>query len=353
MKRLFAGNCALGEGAIQAGCDAYFGYPITPQNEVSEYLSQRLPDEGRVFLQSESELAAISMVMGAAVTGARVMTSSSSPGISLMQEGISYMAACELQAVIVNVQRAGPGLGGIGPAQSDYFQSVKGGGHGDYRLCVLAPCSVQEMFDFVFLAFDLAFKYRNPTLILSDATLGQMMEPLEIRPPEHLRIPGVSYASDAWALTGARGRPGRFIRSLMLDTQLLEAHNEHMQAKYRRMLAEDVRFASYAVEDAECVCVAFGCTARVCRDAVDALRKRGVKAGLLQPVTLWPFPAVEIRRLAQRVRKLLVVELNCGQMVEDVRLAAGDACPVAFYGRSGGNVITVDEVIAAVEKAAA
>jgi 2-oxoglutarate/2-oxoacid ferredoxin oxidoreductase subunit alpha len=350
MKQLMQGNCALGEGAVQAGCDAYFGYPITPQNEVSEYLSRRMVEESRVFVQSESELAAISMVMGAATTGARAMTSSSSPGVSLMQEGISYLAGCELPAVIANIVRGGPGLGGIGAAQSDYFQSVKGGGHGDYRMCVLAPSSVQETFDCTFLAFDLAFKYHNPVLILSDGLLGQMMEPIDIRPPAHLRAPGVSFDKEPWALTGAKNRPGRHIKSLYIDCDLLEKHNEKLQEKFRRMAAEEVRYETYHTEDAHYLFVAFGVCARICRDAVDLLRKKGVKCGVLRPISLWPFPSQWLRDRAPQLKNILTVELNYGQMVEDVRLAVAERCPVSFFGRAGGCVMSAEDVAEAAAK---
>ena len=349
MKLLYSGNWALCEGAIHAGCDAYFGYPITPQNEVPQYMSVRMPEEGRVFLQSESELAAISMVMGAAATGKRVMTSSSSPGISLMQEGISYMCGCELPAVIVNVVRGGPGLGSIGPAQSDYFQAVRGGGHGDYNMCVLAPTSVQETFDLAFMAFDLAFKYRNPVMILTDGLLGQMMEPLEIRKPDYVTVRDVPDDAADWALTGAVGRPGRHHKSLLIDVEKLERHNRRLQEKFLRMQAE-CRFETILTEDAEFLFVAYGISMRACREAVKRLREKGMKVGLLRPITLWPFPEQWLREHAARFTKILCVELSCGQMVMDVRLAVEGRCPVSFYGRSGGVVMTVDELVAAAEK---
>jgi 2-oxoglutarate ferredoxin oxidoreductase subunit alpha len=341
-----SGNWALAEGAIQAGCDAYFGYPITPQNEVSEYMARRMPEADRVFLQSESELAAISMLMGAAATGKRVMTSSSSPGISLMQEGISYMCGCELPCVIANIVRGGPGLGNIGPSQCDYFQAVKGGGHGDYHLCVIAPASVQETFDFVFLAFDIAFAYRNPVLILSDGLTGQMMEPLEIREPVHLRRERDVPDPAAWALDGADTRPARFIKSLYLGDGVLEAHNRKLQANYQRLAAAEVRYDTYCADDADYVFVAYGICARICREAVDRLRADGVKVGLFRPVTLWPFPSTWLYEAAPSLRTIMAVELSCGQMVEDVRLAVEGRCPVAFYGRTGGELMTVEDVIA-------
>jgi len=345
-----AGNHALAEGAVHAGCEAYFGYPITPQNEVPEYMSARMAEEGRVFLQSESELAAISMVMGAAATGKRVMTSSSSPGVSLMQEGISYMCGCELPAVLANIVRGGPGLGNIAPAQSDYFQSVKGGGHGDYRLLVIAPSSVQEMYDFVFWAFDLAFKYRNPALILSDGLIGQMMEPVTFRVPDAPRARDVSFDCSAWALTGAQGRAPRSIKSLYLGDGVLEAHNQKLQQKYARAVAEDVRYEEVETADAELVFVAYGICARVCRETVARLRAQGIKAGLLRPLTLWPFPSAWLAAHAPRLAHIMAVELSCGQMVEDVRLAVNNACPVSLYSRTGGGVMTCEELANAVQQ---
>ncbi|MCX7847802.1 MAG: 3-methyl-2-oxobutanoate dehydrogenase subunit VorB [bacterium] len=345
-QKLMAGNHALAEGAIQAGCDAYFGYPITPQNEIPEYMAARMPEEGRVFVQSESELAAISMVMGAAVTGKRAMTTSSSPGISLMQEGISYLCGCELPAVIANVVRGGPGLGNIAAAQSDYFQAVKGGGHGDYHLFVLAPASVQEMFDFAFWAFDLAFKYRNPVMILTDGLIGQMMEPLTIREPSWPRATPVSFDARDWALTGAAGRPPRSFKSLFLGDGVLEAHNAKLQAKYARAAATEVRYETVATEDAQLLLVAYGIMARVCRETVDRLRARGIKAGLLRPLTLWPFPTAWLAAHAAQFAHILVVELSCGQMVEDVQLAVQARTPVSFYGRAGGGIVTCQELTA-------
>jgi len=350
MKQLISGNWALCEGAIMAKCDAYFGYPITPQNEVPEYMSKRMPEEGRVFLQSESELAAISMLMGGAATGKRVMTSSSSPGISLMQEGISYMCGCELPAVIANVVRGGPGLGSIGPSQSDYFQSVRGGGHGDYNMCVVAPTSVQEMFDFVILAFDLAFKYRNPTLILTDGLIGQMMEPLEIRQPDYVHVTNIPDDIDSWALTGNKDRPSRHLKSLYLGDRELERHNYRLQAKYDQMRHEETRFETILTEDADYLFVAYGICMRVCRDAVTRLREKGLKVGMLRPITLWPFPEHWLNENAPRLKKILCVELSCGQMIYDVRLAVEGKCPVEFYGRPGGEFMTVDEVVEAAEK---
>lgn len=343
MKKLMTGNWALGEGAIQAGCDAYFGYPITPQNEMTEYMSRRMPEEGRTFLQSESELASISMVMGAATTGVRVMTSSSSPGISLMQEGISYMCGCELPAIIANMVRGGPGLGNIWPAQSDYYQSVKGGGHGDYRMFVLAPASVQEMFDFNFLGFDLAFTYRTPVLILSDGLIGQMMEPLDIREPKSPRVKNANYDCSDWALTGAVDRAPRHIKSLYLGDGVLEQHNLKLQKKYKEM-EKELLYESYMSDDAEFLFVAYGTSARISHEVVHRLREDGIRAGLLRPITLWPFPEKIISDAAEKVRHIFTVELSHGQMVDDVRLAVNGRCPVSFYGRAGGAVMTVDEL---------
>ncbi len=344
-RHLMSGNEALAEGAIQAGCDAYFGYPITPQNEIPEYMARRMPELGRVFVQSESELAAISMVMGAALTGARAMTTSSSPGISLMQEGISYLCGCELPAVIANVVRGGPGLGNIAAAQSDYFQAVKGGGHGDYRLFVIAPASVQEMYDFAYFAFDAAFAYRNPAMILSDGLIGQMMEPVVFRAPQHLRLAEAQYDARSWALTGAAGRPARSIKSLLLGDGELEAHNQKLQAKYQRMCAQ-VRYEALQTEDADCMFVAYGICARICHGALARLRGEGLRVGLLRPITVWPFPGAWLRAHAARLRHIMAVELSCGQMVEDVQLAVANTTRVSLYGRSGGGVMTVDELCA-------
>lgn len=329
---LMRGNEVIGEAAVRAGCRLYFGYPITPQSELPHYLSRRLPEVGGVFLQAESEIAAISMVYGAAGAGARVMTSSSSPGISLKQEGISYIAGAELPCVIVNMARGGPGLGTIQAAQADYFQSVKGGGHGDYHLLVLAPASVQEMADLTMRAFDLADEYRNPVLILGDGLLGQMMEPVQL--PE----PGWRKVDKPWATTGRQGRAKNVINSLILDPEELEKHIWHLQDKYRQMAERDTLFEAYRLEDARVVVVAYGIAARVARSAVDRAREVGVSAGLLRPITLFPFPSRELERLADQVEAFLAVEMSAGQMVEDVRLAVNGRVPVHFYGRAGGVV---------------
>ncbi|MFH1305917.1 MAG: 3-methyl-2-oxobutanoate dehydrogenase subunit VorB [Candidatus Omnitrophota bacterium] len=340
-KYLSTGNEACAEGAVRAGCRFYAGYPITPQNELIAYMSRRMEEEKGVFIQAESELAAVNMVFGAAVAGARAMTSSSSPGISLKQEGISYLAGCELPAVIVNVMRAGPGLGSISAAQGDYFQATKGGGHGDYHIIVLAPASVQEMFDLIYDAFALADKYRIPVMILSDGMLGQMMEPLEF--DAEIRPSGV--VNKPWALTGAKGREAQSIKSLWLGEGALERHNENLQEKYRLITEKEVKAELYNTDNAEVIIVAYGTPGRMARACVDRLAEKGVKAGLIRPITLWPFPHETLRRSAQGATKFLVVEMSAGQMVEDVRLAVQDDSRVSFYGRAGGGVPAEEEII--------
>ena len=337
---LMCGNEALAEAAIIAGVDAYFGYPITPQNEVPAYMSRRMPEEGRVFVQCESELAAINMVFGASATGKRAMTSSSSPGISLMQEGISYLAGAELPAVIVNVMRGGPGLGNIAPSQSDYFQATRGGGHGDYRTIVLGPSSVQELADCMPLAFDLADQYRMPVVVLADGMLGQMMEPVVLEKKTPRRLPPKD-----WALTGAKGRPQNIVRSLWLKEGAVEQHNYDLQATYEKVEKNEVICEQSDVEDAEIVVVSYGIAARIVRSAVSRAREEGIRAGWIRPLTLWPFPADQIRKAAEDFKIFLTVELSLGQMVEDVRLAVAGASPVLFYGRPGGGVPTVDAVL--------
>ncbi len=336
---LMKGNEAIAEAAIQAGCDAYFGYPITPQAELLEWMARRMPEEGRVFVQAESELAAINMALGAAATGARVLVSSSSPGISLMAEAMSYMAGSEVPVVLVNVMRGGPGLGSIQPSQSDYFQAVKGHGHGDYRTPVLAPSSISEAMEIVPTAFEIAERYRTPVFILTDGIMGQAMEPVvrRYRVPERL--------TGGWEITGAAGRPPRVVRSLHLRADELEAHNLHLQEKYRAIEAREVRWAGERLEDAELVVVAYGTAARVARTAIERVRAAGLRAGLFRPVTLWPFPAGELASLASLVRGFLVVELSSGQMLEDVRLAVEGRAPVTFHGRMGGMVPTPGEVV--------
>jgi len=337
---LMCGNEALAEAAIIAGLDAYFGYPITPQNEIPEYMSKRMPEEGRVFLQSESELASINMVYGASATGKRVMTSSSSPGISLMQEGISYLAAAELPAVIVNIMRGGPGLGNIAPSQGDYFQATRGGGHGDYRTIVLAPASVQELVDFMPLAFDLADQYRMPVLVLADGVLGQMIEPVVFNKKPHRKLPPKD-----WALTGADNRKQNIVRSLWLKEGIVEQHNYDLQAVYKEIEKNEIRCEQYEVDDAEIVVVAYGIAARIVRGAVNKARQEGIKVGWIRPITLWPFPMEQINKAADNFKIFLTVELSCGQMVEDVKLAVAGKVPVVFYGRPGGGVPTVEQVL--------
>jgi 2-oxoglutarate ferredoxin oxidoreductase subunit alpha len=339
------GNEALGEAAIIAGCDAYFGYPITPQNEVTAYMSRRMPEEGRVFLQSESELAAINMVFGAAATGKRAMTSSSSPGISLMQEGISYLSGAELPAVVVNVMRGGPGLGNIAPSQGDYFQSTRGGGHGDYRTIVLGPSSVQELVDCIHLAFDLADRYRMTVVVLADGILGQMMEPVVFNKNSKFRTKNLKLPKKDWALTGAKDRPQNIVRSLWLGEGVLEELNFKLQKKYEQVQKNEVLCEQYAVDDAEIVVVAYGVAARIVRGAVSKARQEGIKVGWIRPITLWPFPTEQISKAAEEFRFFLTVEMSLGQMVEDVKLAVAGKAPVVFYGRPGGGVPTVDEIL--------
>ncbi len=341
------GNHAVGEGGIQAGCQAYFGYPITPQNELTQYMAERMIEEGRVFIQAESEIAAINMVFGASLAGARAMTSSSSPGISLKQEGISYMAGCELPGVIVNVQRGGPGLGNIAGAQSDYFQATKGGGHGDYHLIVLAPASVQEMYDLTGEAFNLADKYRNPVIVLADGILGQMLEPVQITnkgAKSNLNV------KKDWILDGCKGRRPRMIRSLLMDEGVLEEHNMKLNKKYEMMKKTEVRVETNDLRDAQVALVGYGTSARICKEAVDIARRKGIRAGLLRPITLWPFPEKVIAENADRLKAFLVVEMSLGQMVEDVRLAANGRCPVYFYGKPGGGIPEVDVIVERIEK---
>lgn len=341
---MMKGNEAVGEGAIRAGCRFFFGYPITPQSELPHYLAWRLPEVGGVYLQAESEVAAINMVYGAASAGARVMTSSSSPGISLMQEGISYLAGAELPCVIVNIMRGGPGLGNIAPAQSDYFQATRGGGHGDYRHIVLAPSSVQEIIDLMGLAFELADRYRNPVMVVGDGILGQMMEPVEMKEEEPPILP-----PKPWATTGIRGR-GRpnIINSLYIVPEELEAVNKRLAAKYAVMEEKEQRWDTHRLADAEVVVVAYGTMARIARAAVDKARAQGVAAGLIRPITLWPFPTRAFAEVSSRVKCFLAIEMSAGQMVEDVRLAVNGARPVHFYGRAGGVVPSVREVMDAI-----
>jgi len=345
-KILMCGNEACGEGAMLAGCTFYAGYPITPQNELIAYMAKRLIDTGGTFVQAESEIAAINMVLGASAAGFRAMTSSSSPGVSLKQEGISYMAGCELPGVIVNIQRGGPGLGNIAPAQGDYFQSVKGGGHGDYNIIVLAPASAQELLDHTSLAFDLSDKYRNPALVLGDGLLGQMMEPVEIR----TQSPGNNIRNKPWALTGCAGRRPNVLKSLFLGDGALEAHNIKLQQKYKTIKDTEVRVDITNPKDSEIMIVAYGSAARISKAAILKARAKGIKAGLVRPITLWPFPQGAISAIADRVKKFLVVEMSSGQMVEDVRLSVCGKAKVDFYGRTGGGIPTEDEILAQIEK---
>lgn len=338
-KTLMTGNRAAAEAAIQADCRFYAGYPITPQNEIPEYMSWRMPEAGGVFIQAESELSAINMVYGASAAGARAMTSSSSPGISLKQEGISYLAGAELPAVIVNVQRGGPGLGNISGSQADYFQATKGGGHGDYRMLVYAPYNVQEIWDLTMLAFDKADYYRNPVMILGDGILGQMMEPLCQTP---YRKPDLPYKT--WALTGCSNREPNVIKSLYMGDGELEQRNNALQAKYRKMKDEEVMFDAIDTDDAELVLVAFGIAARISLAAQRKLRKEGLKAGLFRPITLFPFPEKELFGLANSNRRFIVIELNAGQMLDDVKLSVRERSEVLLYGRPGGAIITPDEI---------
>ncbi|MBD5174645.1 MAG: 3-methyl-2-oxobutanoate dehydrogenase subunit VorB [Bacteroidales bacterium] len=351
--RLMKGNEALAHAAVRYGADGYFGYPITPQSEVLETLSELRPWEttGMVVLQAESEVAAINMVYGGASTGKAVMTSSSSPGVSLKQEGISYIAAAELPALIVNVMRGGPGLGTIQPSQADYFQATKGGGHGDYHLIVLSPATVQEMTDFVGLGFDLAFKYRTPAMILADGVVGQMMEKVVLPPFRPRRTAEQIRTQCPWAATGRFGRDHRnVITSLEMEPNAMEVNNLRLQDTYRRIEENEVRFQEYFTDDAEYLIVAFGSVARICLKAIEDARAAGLKIGLLRPITLWPFPKQRIRQLAGQVKGILTVELNAGQMVEDVRLAAECSVPVAHFGRMGGIVPNPTEVLEALHK---
>jgi 2-oxoglutarate ferredoxin oxidoreductase subunit alpha len=352
--RLMKGNEVIAEAAIRCGCDGYFGYPITPQSEIMETLMEREPwnETGMVVLQAESEVASVHMLYGAAGSGKKVMTSSSSPGISLMAEGISYLAGAELPCLIVNVQRGGPGLGTIQPSQADYWQSTKGGGHGDYRLIVLAPSSVQEMNDFVELGFQLAFKYRNPAMILTDGVIGQMMEKVVLSDYiPRLTDEEMEEKYGSWITSGRKnGRKSHVITSLELDSGRMEQNNIRFQNKYTKMEEEEVLYEEIQCEDAEYLIVAFGSSARICQKAVDVARAKGIKVGLLRPITLFPFPKKPIAALAQKVKGMLVVEMNAGQMVEDVQLAAKCSIPVIYYGRLGGIVPSPGEVVEALEQ---
>jgi 2-oxoglutarate ferredoxin oxidoreductase subunit alpha len=332
---LMKGNEAVAEAAIRAGCRYYFGYPITPQNEISEYMARRLAAEGGVFVQAESEISSINMVYGAGGAGGRVMTSSSSPGISLMQEGISYLVGSQVPCVIVNMSRGGPGLGGIQPSQSDYFQSTKGGGHGDYRMVVYGPSTIQEACALMIRAFDVADKYRNPVMLLGDGMIGQMMEPVVF--PESVSVRELP--EKPWATTGKAGRQKpNLINSILLDPEQLDAHNWQIQAKYRQIQKTEVMYESLYADDADWFLVAYGTVARICKSVVDRARKEGVRVGLIRPISLWPFPKEAFTRVIPRAKGFLCVEMSTGQMVEDVRLAVEGKVPVHFYGRTGGAV---------------
>jgi len=334
------GNEAIAEGAVHAGCRFYAGYPITPQNELTAYMAKRMPQVSGVFIQAESELSAINMVFGASAAGARAMTSSSSPGISLKQEGISYLAGCQLPAVIVNIMRGGPGLGNIAPSQADYFQATKGGGHGDYHSIVLAPSTVQECFDFMEIAFDLADKYRNPVIILGDGMLGQMMEPLVVKSKIKNQK---SKLKKTWALTGCKNRKPNIIRSLFLKEGALEELNKKLQNKYNEIRAKEIRCETFNLKEAKIILVAYGTTARIAKGACVKFKK--YKLGLIRPITLWPFPEQIIKNATKETKAALVVEMSAGQMLEDVKLAVEGKIPVEFFGRMGGGVPTEEEII--------
>ncbi len=342
-KKLMKGAEAIGEAAIWAGCKSYFCYPITPQTEVAEYLARRMPEVDGVFLQAESELAASNMLFGAAATGTRVFTTSSSPGISLMQEAISYIAAAELPVVIVNIVRSGPGLGGILPAQSDYFQSTKGGGHGDYRTIVLAPSTVQEAVSMMMKAFDIADQYRNPVIMVGDGLIGQMMEPVEF--PENYQPKVVDHTG--WATDGCKGRKPHLVKTLFLDAQLCDLHNQNLEKKYKEIEANEKDWEDWNLDDNyELLIVSYGTMSRICKTAIEDLAKEGIKVGMVRPKTLWPFPGEAIARAADKpeVKAVLSVEMSMGQMIEDIERALHGIKPVHFYGRAGGVVPTVEEV---------
>ncbi|MFU8772874.1 MAG: 3-methyl-2-oxobutanoate dehydrogenase subunit VorB [Anaerolineales bacterium] len=344
-RELIKGNIAIAEAAICAGVEAYFGYPITPQTELLEWFSKRMPELGRTFLQAESELAAINMVYGAACTGRRVMSSSSSPGISLMMEGLSYIAGTEIPVVLVDVMRGGPGLGNIAPSQGDYNQIVHGGGHGDFRPIVLAPASIQESIDLTVEAFDIAEKYRTITVILIDGNIGQMMEPAELPPMKPIKS-----SEPEWAVTGAQGRERRVLSSIYLDPEEEEKLNLRLLDRWRQIEANEIRVKEYYLEDAELVVVGFGTAGRVSLSAVRAARAEGIKVGLLRPITVSPFPTAKLTELSNRAKSFLVVEMNSGQMLDDVLRAVGGSIPVEFYGRMGGVVPFPDEVLGEIQR---
>ena len=342
MRQLCKGNVAIVKGAILAGCRSFYGYPITPASEIAEAAALYIPQVGGTFLQAESEVAAINMVYGAAASGARVMTASSGPGLSLMQEGISYIAGAELPCVIVDIVRGGPGLGNIAPEQSDYFAMVKGGGHGNYRNIVLAPASVQEMADLTILAFELADRYRNPAVILADGFIGQMMEPLDLEYRE------IVNPEKPWAVKGTAETRKNLVSSIFLEPDDLENHQRHLENKYKEVRENETRWELYDADDADILLVGYGITSRILRSAVEEARSQGQRVGLFRPITLWPFPSEALARVAANAQKILVVELSNGQMVEDVRLAVNGKVAVEFYGRTGGNVPSVEEIHAEV-----
>jgi len=344
-KILMMGNEAIAEAAIVAGCRHYYGYPITPQNEIPNYISRRLEELGGTFIQAESELAAINMVFGTGLTGTRAMTSSSSPGISLKQEGISYLAAAEVPGVIVNIMRGGPGLGGIGPSQSDYFQAVKGGGHGDYHPFVFAPSSVQESVDLVIDAFDISERYRTPVMILGDGILGQLMEPVVFP-----KMKEITNEHPKWALTGCKGRKPNVIRSLFLDPEVLENLNKRLEKKYEKWKRDEVRYEEHYVKDADVLFVAYGTVARICKQVVRDARKEGIKAGLFRPITLFPFPEKALKKVVNGKKFILVVEMSMGQMLEDVKLTVNSSIPIYFYNRVGGIIIKPSEIFKVLKK---
>lgn len=346
-RELLKGNVAFAEAAVRAGCEAYFGYPITPQTEALEHMAKRMPDLGRTFIQAESEVAAINMVYGAACAGVRVMSSSSSPGVSLMMEGLSYIAGSEVPVVLVDIMRGGPGLGNIAPSQGDYNQIVKGGGHGDYRPIVLAPATVQELIDLTVEAFDLAEKYRCIVIVLADGNLGQMMEPAELPAMQPVRK---REERPGWALTGARGRRPNVVSSIYIDPVQEEIFNHKLMDKQARIEASEVRYRDLALEDAEIAIVAFGTAGRIAQSAVKAAREEGIRVGLMRPISLYPYPYARVKELAGHVRAMLVVEMNGGQMIEDVRLAVEGRVPISFFGRMGGMVPLPDEVLGAIRK---
>ena len=345
-KKLVKGNIALAEGAIQAGCKYYFGYPITPQNDIPEYLARNLPKIGGTFVPAESEVASINMVLGASASGKRSMTSSSGPGISLMQEGMSYMAGSDIPGVVINIMRTGPGLGGIDPSQGDYIQAVHGGGHGDYKNIVLAPASVQEMFDLTIKAFELSDKYRNPAMVIADAMLGQFQEGCVLKPDKKVE----TFEKD-WALNGCEGRKPNLLKSLFLGPGEQEAHNLEIQEKYKELQEKEVLYEAYKLDDAELLIIAYGTPSRIAKTAIQAARNNGIKAGLLRPKTISPFPVKEIYDYSSVIKKVLVVEMNTGQMLNDVKIASHKDAVISFYGRPGGGIPYPNEVLAEIEKA--